>query len=96
MAAADAGRLGMHGLLVRAKELRASLDRLPSHLSRRELEVVAHVAAGESNREIATLMFLSERTVETHVRNILTKLDLHSRTQVAAWATKAAITAERS
>ena len=96
MAAADARRLGMHGLLVRAKELAASLDRLPSHLSRRELEVVAHVAAGESNREIAALLFLSERTVETHVRNIMTKLDLHSRTQVAAWATKAAISAKPS
>jgi DNA-binding CsgD family transcriptional regulator len=96
MAAADARRLGMHGLLVRVKELAASLDRSPSHLSRREQEVVAHVAAGESNREIATLLFLSERTVETHVRNILTKLDLHSRTQVAAWATKAAISGEPS
>jgi DNA-binding NarL/FixJ family response regulator len=96
MAAADARRLGMQGLLVRVKELAASLERLPSHLSRRELEVVTHVAAGKSNREIATLLVLSERTVETHVRNILTKLDLHSRTQVAAWATKAAISAERS
>jgi DNA-binding NarL/FixJ family response regulator len=96
MAAADARRLGMQGLLVRVKRLAASFERLPSHLSRRELEVVAHVAAGKSNREIATLLFLSERTVETHVRNILIKLDLHSRTQVAAWATKAAISAERS
>jgi DNA-binding NarL/FixJ family response regulator len=96
MAAADARQLGMQGLLVRVKELAASLDRGPSNLSRRELEVVAHVAAGESNREIATLLFLSERTVETHVRNILIKLDLHSRTQVAAWATKTAIRAEHS
>jgi DNA-binding CsgD family transcriptional regulator len=94
MAAADARRLGMHGLLVRVKDLAASLDRLAIHLSRREQEVVAHIAAGESNREIATFLFLSERTVETHVQNILTKLDLHSRTQVAAWATRAANNAE--
>jgi DNA-binding NarL/FixJ family response regulator len=96
MAAADARRLGMHGLLARLRELAASLDRMPSQLSRREREVVAHVAAGESNREIATLLFLSERTVETHVRNILAKLDLRSRTQVAAWATKAGISPEPS
>jgi DNA-binding CsgD family transcriptional regulator len=96
MAAADARRLGMRGLLVRAKELAASLDRLPRQLSRREQEVVTHLAVGRSNREIATLLFLSERTVETHVRNIMTKLDLHSRSQVAAWATKAAISAGHS
>jgi DNA-binding NarL/FixJ family response regulator len=96
MAAADARRLGMQGLLVRVQDLAASLDRRPSNLSRRELEVVAHVAAGESNREIATLLFLSERTVETHVGNILMKLDLHSRTQVATWATKAASRTEHS
>ncbi len=54
-------------------------------LTTRETEVASLVAHGLSNREIAEKLFLSERTVETHVQNILRKLDCHSRTQVAAW-----------
>ena len=45
-----------------------------------------HVAGGLSNREIAERLVLSERTVETHVQHILTKLGFRSRTQIAAWA----------
>jgi non-specific serine/threonine protein kinase len=60
---------------------------VPAHgLSRRELEVVRLIAAGRSNQEIAEALFISHRTATTHVRNILTKLDLPSRTAVAAWA----------
>src|SRR5262249_2544462 len=49
-------------------------------LSRRELEVVRLVAVGRTNREIASDLFLSPRTVDMHVRNILTKLGCRSRT----------------
>jgi DNA-binding NarL/FixJ family response regulator len=91
-ATADASRLGMHALRARATALGASLDRLPGRLSPRERQIAAHVAAGRSNREIASVLVLSERTVETHVQNILNKLDLHSRAQVAAWATRVGIT----
>jgi len=49
-------------------------------LSRRELEVVRLVAVGRTNREIAVDLFLSPRTVDMHVRNILTKLGCRSRT----------------
>jgi DNA-binding CsgD family transcriptional regulator len=54
----------------------------PQHsgLSRRELEVVRLVAVGRTNREIALDLFLSPRTVDMHVRNILTKLGCRSRT----------------
>ena len=55
-------------------------------LSPREREIAAHVATGLSNRDIATVFVLSERTVETHVQNVLLKLDFHSRAQIAAWA----------
>jgi DNA-binding NarL/FixJ family response regulator len=51
-----------------------------SGLSRRELEVVRLVAVGRTNREIALDLFLSPRTVDMHVRNILTKLGCRSRT----------------
>ena len=55
-------------------------------LTPREREVLRLVAGGQSNREIAAGLFLSERTVENHVRHILIKLDLASRTAAAAYA----------
>ncbi|BCX04973.1 MAG: hypothetical protein KatS3mg053_2911 [Candidatus Roseilinea sp.] len=55
-------------------------------LTRREREVAGHVAHGRSNREIAEAMVVSERTVETHVANILSKLGFASRAQIAVWA----------
>ncbi|MBB3182008.1 helix-turn-helix transcriptional regulator [Variovorax sp. Sphag1AA] len=59
-------------------------------VSNRETEVIALVAQGKSNKEIASLLFLSELTIETHVKNILRKLGLKSRTQVAAYAVQRA------
>jgi DNA-binding CsgD family transcriptional regulator len=50
-------------------------------LSRREVEVLRLVSVGRTNREIAQGLFLSPRTVDMHVRNILTKLDCRSRTE---------------
>ena len=55
-------------------------------LSRRELEVVRLVADGRTNREIADELFLSPRTVDMHVRNILSKLDCRSRVEASAKA----------
>jgi DNA-binding CsgD family transcriptional regulator len=54
-------------------------------LSAREEEVARWVAEGLANRAIAGRLHLSERTVESHVRSILTKLGFANRTQVAAW-----------
>jgi DNA-binding CsgD family transcriptional regulator/Flp pilus assembly protein TadD len=55
-------------------------------LTARELEVVTLVAQGKSNRAIAATLIVTERTVETHVRNIRSKLDMTSRAQLAVWA----------
>jgi non-specific serine/threonine protein kinase len=55
-------------------------------LSRREREVAAMVAAGMTNREIATRLFIAERTAEGHVERIRNKLGVRSRTEVATWA----------
>jgi DNA-binding NarL/FixJ family response regulator len=55
-------------------------------LTRRERQVVALVATGQTNRAIAQALALSERTVDRHVSNILTKLDLRSRSAVTAYA----------
>ena len=52
-------------------------------LTRRELEVVRLVALGQTDREIARELFLSPRTVETHVLNIRSKLDCRSRADAA-------------
>jgi DNA-binding NarL/FixJ family response regulator len=57
-------------------------------LTEREREVLTLIADGRSNREIARALVLSEKTVKTHVSNILMKLDLADRTQAALWAVR--------
>ncbi|WP_329194126.1 MULTISPECIES: response regulator transcription factor [unclassified Streptomyces] len=57
-------------------------------LTDREREVLSLIADGRANREIARALVLSEKTVKTHVSNILMKLDLSDRTQAALWAVR--------
>lgn len=57
-------------------------------LTEREREVLTLIADGRSNREIARALVLSEKTVKTHVSNILMKLDVSDRTQAALWAVR--------
>ena len=59
-----------------------------SSLSERELEVLELVAQAKRNREIAEELFITERTVKFHTRNILDKLHLKNRAQVIAFATR--------
>ena len=54
-------------------------------LAKREVEVARLVAEGLSNKQIGARLFISERTVATHVRNILNKLGFDSRAQIASW-----------
>jgi DNA-binding NarL/FixJ family response regulator len=54
-------------------------------LGRRESDVARLVAEGLSNKQIGTRLFISERTVDSHVRSILNKLGFNSRAQIAAW-----------
>ena len=58
----------------------------PAELSKRELEVLRLVAEGITNSEIAGRLFISEKTVKSHVSNILGKLHLADRTQAAVYA----------
>jgi DNA-binding CsgD family transcriptional regulator len=83
-----ARELGMRPLAGQAESLaEATSDKPePERLSRREAEIAAQVAKGLTNKQIATGLFLSERTVEAHVQNILGKLGFRNRSQVAAWA----------
>jgi DNA-binding NarL/FixJ family response regulator len=66
----------------------SSAGQAPLALTRREEEVASLVARGLTNRQIATELVISEHTVATHLRRILKKVGLHSRTQLAAWMTE--------
>jgi predicted ATPase/DNA-binding SARP family transcriptional activator/DNA-binding CsgD family transcriptional regulator len=71
-------------------------ERQTAALTRREHEVAMLVARGlPTNRQIAAELFISQRTAETHMRNILKKLELGSRAELAAWATERALFDER-
>jgi DNA-binding CsgD family transcriptional regulator len=65
-------------------------------LTSREREVARYLSQGKSNREIAEGLVLSERTVENHVGNILTKLGFDSRAQIAVWAMEKGLGKEKN
>jgi non-specific serine/threonine protein kinase len=83
---AEGARLGMDEAVGLA--FGTSTPRLasPAGLSAREVEVAGLVAAGLTNKAIASHLHLSVRTVESHVRHVLAKVGLDNRTQLAAWA----------
>jgi DNA-binding NarL/FixJ family response regulator len=60
-------------------------------LTAREVEVLSRVAAGNRNRDIAELLFISEETVKAHVKHIMQKLGASDRTQAAAIAVRRGI-----
>jgi predicted ATPase/DNA-binding CsgD family transcriptional regulator len=64
----------------------ASIPWASTALTKREREVVTLLAHGQSNRDIADALVVSERTVEWHTGNILSKLGFKSRSQIALWA----------
>ena len=83
-----ASELGMESLRRRASASRAALKAGRSPLTDRELEVAALVADGLTNKEVASRLRLSVRTAENHVLNVMNKLGLDNRAQVAAWFTR--------
>jgi DNA-binding CsgD family transcriptional regulator len=94
--ARDAARtMGAVPLLEEIKRLGtapvATNDSTQSALTAREREVLGLVCAGRSNRQIATALYISEKTVSVHVSNILAKLGVGSRTEAAAEARRLAL-----
>lgn len=67
--------------------LRHSENQLPHEtLTKRELEILCLVAEGKTNKEIGEELFITIKTVKTHITNILSKLDVSDRTQAAVYA----------
>jgi two-component system, NarL family, response regulator LiaR len=89
------GQSSLHPTIARKllQEISHSSGRptIPDPLTDREIEVLKLVAKGESNRQIADNMVISEATVRTHVSNILGKLHLASRTEAALYALREGI-----
>lgn len=75
---------------VRAKiyEKKHAVPALHETLTAREVEVLKEIAKGQSNQEIADALYISLKTVKTHVSNILSKLEVEDRTQAAIYAIK--------
>jgi len=88
----DAARWVFHQLgaapdLARVEELsRSATPKAPGGLTVREVQVLRLVAAGKTNRAIATELFISEKTVARHLSNIFTKLGLSTRAAATAYA----------
>jgi len=79
------------GHLLLEPEVTGALLAEPPQLTAREGEVLALVADGRSNREIARALTVSEKTVKTHVSSILLKLGLADRTQAALYAVRSGL-----
>ena len=81
----QAGRLLQHQLKIgtNGPKIQVPFD---VELTPTEMKVVQFVARGMANREIAESMKVSQRTIESHVSNMLAKTGLHNRTELARWA----------
>lgn len=66
----------------------------PESLTERETEVLKLLAEGKANKEIAAALVIGERTVKSHISNIMGKLDVQSRTQAALYAVRAGIVSQ--
>lgn len=73
------------GLARRGSELLGSTRAKHEELTHREMEVLTQIAKGSTNKDIASALYISENTVRAHVRNLMQKLHLENRTQLAVF-----------
>ena len=76
----------------RVKSAPAKAPIYPDGLSQREMEVLCWVALGKTNQEIAEDLFISLNTVNRHVSNIFSKINVTNRSQAATYATRNELT----
>lgn len=69
-------------------------DRFNHKLSKREIEILKQISKGKSNTEIAELLFLSPHTVDTHRKNMMSKLEVHSVAELVKYAVQIGLTDE--
>ncbi len=74
------------GRLQKVREIRTDEGQLVARLTPRELEVLQSLADGKSTDEIAQALFISPRTVRSHVKNVLAKLGVHSKLEAVTMA----------
>jgi DNA-binding NarL/FixJ family response regulator len=92
-----ASEVGLAGLVRKATALGEDVEpthSLPDGLSLREVEVLAELARGRSNREIGSVLHISEHTAANHVRAILRKTRCANRTEAAAYALRRGLVAD--
>lgn len=75
-------------LMYRFRQEEATDEMVPDVLTPREREIVMYVGAGKTNREISEALIIAENTVKNHLKNILEKLQLANRVQLAAYAVR--------
>ncbi|MED1783363.1 response regulator transcription factor [Brevibacillus fortis] len=75
-------------LMYRFRQEEATDEMIPAVLTPREREIVMYVGAGKTNREISEALIIAENTVKNHLKNILEKLQLANRVQLAAYAVR--------
>ncbi|ASJ53104.1 DNA-binding response regulator [Brevibacillus formosus] len=75
-------------LMYRFRQEEATDEMVPDVLTPREREIVMYVGAGKTNREISEALIIAENTVKNHLKNILEKLQLSNRVQLAAYAVR--------
>ncbi len=74
------------------KDILEEKPHLTNPLTAREQDVLAELTKGKSNKDIASTLFVTEKTVKTHISNIFSKLDVQDRTQAALYAVKHGLT----
>jgi len=74
------------GKLQAAQRARNDADRLIDQLTSREIQILQSIAQGRSTKEVAESLFISQLTVQTHVKNILGKLGVHSKLEAVTFA----------